>query len=46
LKQKIEGKEEIDSAEKRWKHLEQTLKVTAVEIIRERKYKNKQRMIR
>jgi hypothetical protein len=39
LKQKMEGEEEIDSAQKRRKHLEQAIKVVAEEIIEETKYK-------
>ena len=39
LKQKTEGEEEIESAQKRWEHLEQAIKVVAEEIIAETKYK-------
>jgi hypothetical protein len=42
LKQKTEGEEEIDSVRKRWEHLEQAIKATAEEIIRETKYKKKE----
>ena len=39
LKQKMEGEEEVDSAQKRWEHLEQAIKAGAEEIIWESKYK-------
>jgi hypothetical protein len=41
----MEEEEEIDSVEKRWERLEQTLKATTEEIIRKTNFKNKQRMV-
>ena len=37
----MEGEEEIDHVQKRWEHLEQAIKATAEEIVRETNYEKK-----